>query len=148
MSTVNVTPKATDTKVDQDNSKKDNGNVSSVAPKLIQTTVTVVEGTETAAILFTNTEKVIALAFSLQDSYENASIFQKDALHDASVMFLKAQCQRCIATWDNAVTKASKMQKYQSMTRKQVEDALSIHPKVQVLYKTMLKAVAIKKDLK
>jgi len=115
---------------------------------LTETKVTIEEGKEVAAILYTTTSKAIELAFSLQDSYDNQSQFQRDALQDASVMFLKASCQRAIGQWDNLVTKMTKLQKYQAMTRVQVEDALKIHPKCAPFYKTMLKAVEIKKTVK
>src|SRR4051812_18732426 len=88
------------------------------ASKLEEIKVTVESGKESAAILYVSTTKAIELAFTLQDSYDNPSQYQRDALQDASVMFLKAQCQRAIAQWDNLVTKMTKLQKYQSMTRR------------------------------
>lgn len=115
--------------------------------KTTETKVTVAEN-ESAAILYKSTEKIITLAFELQDSYENASAFQKDALHDASVMFLKAQCQRTIAQWDNLVSKMTKVQKYQAMTRQQIENELKTHPKFAPYYKTSVRANAIKASLK
>lgn len=118
------------------------------ASKLTEVKVTIEESKESAAILYKTTEQAISLAFGLQDSYDNASQFQRDALQDASVMFLKAQCQRAIGQWDNLVTKMTKLQKYQSMTRTQVEDALKIHPKCAPFYKTALKAVDIRKNLR
>lgn len=116
--------------------------------KLTEVKVSIETGKENAAILYEATTKVIAQAFDLQDSYENPSQFQKDALHDASIMFLKAQCQRSIATWDNLVSKMTKVQKYQAMTRQQIEDQLKIHPKFQTYHKTAIKALAVKNSLK
>ena len=121
--------------------------VSEVKANLTEVKVTIEENKEVAAILYLTTDKVLELAFSLQDSYENQSQFKRDALQDASVMFLKASCQKAIGQWDNLVTKMTKLQKYQSMTRTQVEDALKIHPKCSPFYKTMLKAVDVKKTI-
>lgn len=115
--------------------------------ELVQTTVTVIKDKEIAAILYASTEKNITLAFSLQDAYENPSVYQKDALHDASIMFLKYSCQQTIQRWDSAVTKATKMQKYSAMGRPEIEKALSIHPKLKPLFDAMNKAVSIKRSL-
>jgi hypothetical protein len=134
--------------VTEDVSKRDNGNISSVAEKLAQTTVTVIENKETAVVVSNQAVKNIELAFTLQTQYDNASMYQKDVLHDGTLLFLKAQCQRAIGQWDNAVTKASKMQKYQSMGRPQVEAALKIHPLFKPLWDVCQKAVAIKLTLK
>lgn len=118
------------------------------APKLEEVKVTIETGKESAAILYVSTEKIISQAFELQDAYENPSQYQRDALHDAAVMFLKAQCQRSIATWDNLVSKMTKVQKYSAMTRQQIEDALKVHPKFAVYFKTAQKAVAVKNSLR
>lgn len=118
------------------------------ASKLEEVKVTIETGKEIAAILYSSTDKVINLAFELQDSYENQSQFRRDALHDASVMFLKAQCQRSIAQWDNLVSKMTKVQKYQAMTRQQIEEQLKIHPKFAPFYKVAQRAAQIKNTLK
>lgn len=102
---------------------------------------------EFAAILHNATEKLMITAFELQDSYENQSSFTKDALHDAAVMFLKAQCQRSISQWDNLVSKMTKVQKYSAMTRKQIEDDLKTHPKFAPYYKIAIRAAGIKNSL-
>lgn len=115
---------------------------------LTEVKVTVEEGKETAQILYINTDKILALAFSLQEAYENESQFKRDALHDASIMFLKAQCQRAIGQWDNFVSKMTKVQKYSSMTRIQVESALKIHPKYKSMFDLAVKAAQIKNGLK
>jgi len=135
MSTKTVTPVVNQT---QTETSKD---------KLTQVPVTITEN-EIATILYKTTESVLNLAFDLQDDYDNPSLFQKDALQDAAVMFLKAQCQRAIGKWDSIVNQATKLQKYSTMNRSQVEDALKIHPKCVTFYKAMQKAVEIKKTLK
>lgn len=117
-------------------------------PKLIEVKVSIEESKEVAAILYTQTDKIIALAFTLQDSYENASQYRRDALHDASVMFLKAQCQRMIGQWDNLVSKMTKLQKYSAMPRPQIEAALKIHPKYKPFWEVCVKATGIKNTLK
>jgi hypothetical protein len=116
--------------------------------KLVQTTVTIEDGKETAVILMNQAVKNIELAYTLQTQYDNPSMYQKDAIQDGTLLFLKTQCQRAIGQWDNAVTKASKMQKYQSMGRPQVESALKIHPLFKPLWDVCQKAVAIKLTLK
>lgn len=98
--------------------------------------------------LHDQTEKILTLSFDLQDSYENQTAYAKDALHDAAVMFLKAQCQRSIAQWDNLVSKMTKVQKYSAMNRQQIEDALKQHPKFSPFYKTAERASVIKASLK
>lgn len=122
--------------------------VQPATPTLTEVKVTVEEGKEIAQILYVNTSKVLDLAFSLQEAYENQSQFKRDALHDASIMFLKAQCQRAIGQWDNLVSKMTKVQKYSNMTRTQVESALKIHPKFKSYYDLATKAAQIKNGLK
>lgn len=110
--------------------------------------VTIEKDKESAVILFLATSKVIEQAFKLQDDYENPSQFQRDALHDASIMFLKYRCQQAIQQWDNLVTKFSKTTKYKNMGRADVEERLRIHPKTVAYYKRMQQAVSIKSQLK
>lgn len=117
------------------------------APTLTQVTVSIEEGKEVAQIIYLPTSKILSVAYSLQEGYENESVFTRDALHDASVMFLKASCQRVISHWDSFVNKATKMQKYSTMSRPQIEDALKIHPKYKGEWDMVVKATAIKKQL-
>ena len=116
--------------------------------KLIEVKVTVIEDKEQAAIVTMQTVSLIEQAYKLQSDYENPSMFQKDALHDAAAMFLRAQCAKHIQFWDNLVTRFSKTTKYRNMTRIAVEDALKIHPKTKDFWQTCQKAVVIKATLK
>lgn len=118
-----------------------------VTEKLTEVKVTVIEDKEIAAILHADTDKVISLAFSLQDTYENASQYRKDALQEASVMFLKAQCARTVAQWDNLVTRFSKTMKYRNVGRIVVEQKLKDNPKTRPIWNLAAKAIEIKKSL-
>lgn len=114
--------------------------------KLEKVTVTIADG-EIAAILTSATEKVIKTAFELQDDYDNPSQYQRDALHDAAVMFLKAQCLRYIGQWDALVTKMSKVTKYRNVGRQKLEDTLKVHPKCKDFWNRAQKATLIKANL-
>lgn len=116
--------------------------------KMEEVKVTIVKDSETAAILTISTTQAIKLAFSLQDSYDNESQFQRDALAEASVLFLKAQCQRAIGTWDNLVTKFSKTQRYRNMGREKIEQSLKDNPKTKPYWLNCQKAVAIKAQVR
>lgn len=116
-------------------------------PKLTPVTVSIEADKEQVQIIYTPTAKLLAIAFSLQDDYEHDSQFNRDAIHDASIMFLKAQCARVIQRWKSLVNKAMDMQKYSTMTKPQVEAALQIHPKYKNDWQRCAKAVAIKKQL-
>ena|ERR1700742_14532 len=109
--------------------------------------VTIETGKEQAAILHLATTQVIEKAFKLQEDYENPSQFQRDALHDASIMFLKYRCQQAIQQWDNLVTKFSKTTKYRNLGRVEVEARLKIHPKTVSFFRRMQEATAIKNSL-
>jgi hypothetical protein len=111
-------------------------------------TVTIIPDQEIAAILTIQTDKIIKQAFSLQEDYDNESQFRRDALHDASILFLKASCQRAINTWDNLVTKHSKLTRYRNVGREQVEASLRDNPKTRPYFQTAQKATAIKNALK
>lgn len=117
------------------------------APVLTEVKTMIEADKEQVQIIYTPTAQLLQVAFSLQDQYENPSVFNRDALHDASVMFLKASCQRVISHWDAFVNKATKMQKYSTMSRPQIEDALKIHPKYKSEWDMVVKATAIKKQL-
>lgn len=122
-------------------------NVPKPVAGMIVTPVTIVEETEIAAILHKATDSVINLAFTLQEDYENASQYRKDALQDAAVMFLKAECSKAIARWDNLVSKMTKTPRYKTSTREQVEISLRDNPKFKPFYTVAVKAASIKKQL-
>lgn len=116
--------------------------------KLTEVKVTVIEGQEQAIIVNDSTVKVINLAFGLQDDYENESQYRRDSLQDAAVMFLKAECNRVIARWDNLVTKLSKTPKYKSVGRDKVEEAAKDNPKCKPFYNAAQRAITIRLQLK
>lgn len=115
--------------------------------KLSEVKVTIVESSEVAAILHKSTDSVIKLAFTLQEDYENESQYRRDALQDAAVMFLKAECSKAIARWDNLVSKMTKTPRYKTSTREQVEVSLRDNPKFKPFYSVAVKAATIKKQL-
>lgn len=127
------------------NSTLNQNDVQKEKEKTEQVPVTIVVDKESAAILRIETVKVISLAFSLQEQYDNASQYQKDALQDAAVMFLKSQCQRTIATWDNLVTRFGKTKKYENVGRLEIEKSLKDNPKTRPFWNAAEKAIAIKK---
>lgn len=118
-----------------------------VGEKLVEVKVTVIEEKEVAAILTVDTDKAITLAFGLQELYDNPSQYRRDALQEASVMFLKATCARTIAQWDNLVTRFSKTQKYKNVGRVEVEAKLKSNPKTRPIWNVAEKAINIKKSL-
>lgn len=118
-----------------------------VEEKLVEVKVTVIEEKEVAAILTVDTDKAITLAFGLQELYDNPSQYRRDALQEASVMFLKATCARTIAQWDNLVTRFSKTQKYKNVGRVEVEAKLKSNPKTRPIWNVAEKAINIKKSL-
>ena len=115
--------------------------------KLEQVTVTVVADKEVAAILLVDTDKAINLAYGLQDLYDNPSQYRRDALQEASTMFLRAQCARAIAQWDNMVTRFTKTPKYKNIGRVEVEQKLKDNPKTRPIWNIAAKAIEIKKNL-
>ena len=125
-----------------------NGNTTLDASKITEVKVTIEAEKESAQIVYLQTSKVLAIAFSLQSAEENESVFNRDALHDGSVLFLKSVCQRAIQQWDALVTKCTKLQKYALMTRAQTESALKINPKYKHMWDVCSKATAIKNQLK
>ena len=118
---------------------------------LEKVSVTVIPDKEIAAILHKDTVTLLQKSFGLQKNaanpYDNESQYIKDALLEASLMFVKAQAQKTIGTWDNLVTKFSKTQRYINLGRAKVEEALRDNPKTRPYYQDMLKAVEIKKQL-
>ena len=117
-------------------------------PKLTEVKVTLEPDKEFAQILYNSTADVLKIAFSLTENYENESVFKRDALHDGSVLFLKATCARCISQWDSLITKMSKLQKYSAMGRPAVDMALQIHPRYKDMWELCRKATLIKAQLK
>lgn len=115
--------------------------------KLTEVKVNIVTETEIAAILHKSTDNVIKLAFSLQDDYENESQYRRDALQDAAVMFLKAECSKAISRWDNLVSKMTKTPRYKNSTREQTEISLRDNPKFKPFYNVAVKAATVKKQL-
>lgn len=97
--------------------------------KMTEVKVTVIEGKEFVAILSNEVSPYIKAAFKLQDSHDNESTFQRDALMDGAILVFKTTCQRAIGTWDNLVTKMSKLPKYGKYGRPELENLLKTHPK-------------------
>lgn len=115
--------------------------------KLEKVTVTLTEN-ESAAIISTDAVKVIATAFELQDDYDNASMFQRDALAAGAVLFLKAEIARAISQWDNLVTKMSKTTRFRNRyTREQLDKFLRTNPKCKELWKRAELAAKLKASL-
>lgn len=121
------------------------------AVELEKVTVTVIPNKEIAAILHIDCVSLLKRGFELQKNaanpYDNESQYIKDALLEASLMFVKTQAQKTIGTWDNLVTKFSKTQRYINVGRDKVQEALRDNPKTRPYYQDMLKAVEIKKAL-
>jgi hypothetical protein len=114
--------------------------------------VTIQPETESAAIIYKSTAEILEIAYKLQrgseDSYENPSQHQRDALQDASVMFLKYKCQQAISQWDQLITKLTKLTKYKNMGRPEIEKTAKANPKFAGMYTRMQEAVEIKSRLK
>jgi len=115
--------------------------------KMEEVKVTIVVEKEIAAILTVDCDKAITAAFGLQELYDNPSQYRRDALQAASDMFLRAQCARAIAQWDNLVTRFSKTQKYKNIGRVEVESKLKDNPKTRPIWNVAEKATAIKARL-
>jgi len=114
---------------------------------LVEVKVSIIKEKEVAAILYLETDKLMDLAFTLQDAYESKPEHRKDALQAAAVMFLKTECARSIAKWDNLVTAASKTPRYADTPRPKIEESLKDNLKAKPFWTIAQKAIAIKKQL-
>lgn len=114
---------------------------------LAEVKVSVIKEKEIAAVLYLETDKLMDLAFTLQDAYESKPEHRKDALQAAAVMFLKAECSRAIAKWDNLVTAASKTPRYASANREEIAKSLKDNLKAKPFWTIAQKAIEIKKQL-
>lgn len=133
-----------------------NTEVKSVTPvvneqkdKLVQTTVTVVEGKEQAFVISNDTNKYLDLLLKVQDDTDNPTLTGRANVEQAVFNLLKAQCNVTIQRWANFVSKVCRSPKYANSGKdyKAVESILKDNPKFKPLYNSALEAARIKANL-
>ncbi len=92
-------------------------------------------------------ENMITVGFSLQTSYENVSEFQREFITDGVTLALKYLCTQTISKWDNTVTRAGKMKKYQHLGRPDVAIELEKRAEFRKMAAQARNAEAIKAKL-
>lgn len=121
-------------------------NTNTKETKEVTQTVPVTVGEKQAAVVVhEDTMSIVGKIFACQNDIENESKFVRMFMHDSVVAGAKAFTQRIIATWENAVTKYSRL--HPTLTREDAEKDLLASKKARELKALHDIAIGLRKEL-
>ena len=100
---------------------------------------------QAAVVVHEDTMSIVGKIFACQNDIENESKFVRMFMHDSVVAGAKAFTQRIISTWENAVTKYSRL--HPTLTREDAEFDLLASKKARELKALHDVAVGLRKEL-
>lgn len=95
-------------------------------------------------VLHNDTLAIVTKMFTAQSDFENESKYTRTFMHSAVLGAAKAECRRIINSWENAVSKVSKL--HPTQTREQCESMLLESKKNREIKAQVEIAVSLLKD--